>query len=345
MNLKKILLLAAGAFSAYAECALAANLGGQRDVYVDVPLSNFAVRAFTQGNFVAPLLFPVVPVEKQSGMYPVITAADWSRLPQSTTRAPKTAPRRVQFGVSSDQYNCINYALAGDNSVEDLSNAIRALRLRQNTARFVLNQLMGDMEVRVANKVTSISNIGSGVVLASGSRWNNYANSDPIADISTGHAFIRSRTGLRPNTLLLDYDTHRIVRRHPVILDMYKYTEGGFATIDQLKEAFDVKEIIIADAIRETSKEGTAASGTSLANIWGNVALLSYVDRSATSEETATFGLGFRWQPEGAPAAMEARRYMDPDPGKKCEIVEVGYYQDEKITARDLAYLVGSTIG
>ena len=339
--IKKLFSFIIAALSAYAEGALAANLGGQRDVYVDVPLSNVAVMAFNQGTFVGPRLFPVVPVEKQSGMYPVITATDWMRLPQSTTRAPKTAPRRVSFSVSSDQYSCINYALAGDNSIEDLANAMNAIRLRQNTARFVTSQLLGDMEVRIANKVSSISNIGSGVVLAAGSRWSNYANSDPIADVSTGHAFIRNNTGMRANTLLLDYDTHRIVRRHPVLMDFYKYTEGGFLTMGQLQEVFDVQDIIIADAIRENSLEGGTSSIT---NIWGNIALLAHVNRGAVSAETATFGLGFRWTPEGAPAPMQARTYMDPDPGKKAEVVEVGMYQDEKVVARNLAYAVTSTL-
>ncbi len=339
--MKKILTFLLAALSAYAEGALAANLGGQRDVYVDVPLSNVAVMAFSRGGFVGPALFPVVPVPKQSGMYPTITKADWLRLPQSTVRAPKTPPRRVSFSVSSDQYNAINYALAGDNSIEDLANAMVALRLRQNTARFVVSQLAADMEVRIANKVTSISNIGSGVTLAAGSRWSNYANSDPIADVSTGHAFIRNNTGIRANTLLLDYDTHRIVRRHPVLLDLYKYTDGGFLTMLQLQEVFDVGRILVADAIRENAKEGGTSSMT---NIWGNNALLCYVDGGAVSEETATFGLGFRWTPDGAPAPMQARTYMDPDPGKKAEVTEVGYYQDEKVVAAQLAYLVGSTL-
>ena len=338
---KKLFTLIAVLLSAYAEGSLAACLGGQRDVYVDVPLSNVAVMAFNQGTFVGPRLFPVVPVDKQSGVYPVITDTDWLRLPQSTTRPPKTAPRRVSFTITSDQYNAINYALAGDNSIEDLSNAMNAIRLRQNTARFVVSQLAGDMEARIANKVTSITNIGSGVVLAAGSRWSNYANSDPIADISTGHAFIRNNTGVRANTLLLDYDTRRIVRRHPVLLDLYKYTEGGFLTDAQLMEVFDVQNILIGDAIRENSKEGGTSSIT---NVWGNVALLCYVAGQAPSPETMTFGLGFRWTPEGAPAAMQARTYMDPDPGKKCEVTEVGYYQDEKIVARKLAYAVTSTL-
>ena len=339
--MKKIFNLILAALSAYAQGALAANLGGQRDVYIDAPLSNVAVMAFNQGTFVGPALFPVVDVGKQSGNYYVITKADWLRLPQSTTRAPKTAPRRVSFSVTSEQYNAINYALAGDNSIEDLSNADNAIRLRRNTARFVVSQLAGDMEVRIANKVTSISNIGSGVTLAAANRWSNYANSSPISDVRTAHAFIRNNTGVRANTALMDYDTCEMLRTHPELLDLSKYTEGGILTDAQIMQAFKVKRLLIGDAVREASKEGGTGS---MVNVWGNNALICYVDQAAPGPETMTFGLGFRWTPEGAPAPMQARTYMDPDPGKKAEVTEGGYYQDEKIVASQLAYLIGTTL-
>lgn len=339
--MKKVMHFLLSLLALFAEGALGAQIGGQRDVYFDEPLSNFSVRAFSGGTYIGPALFPVVPVERQSGVYPVISLSDWLRRPQSTVRAPKTAPRRVQFSASSDSYNAINYALAGDNSYEDLSNAMRALMLRRNTVGVVVQQLAMDMEVRIANKVTSISNLGSGVVLAAGVRWSNYSNSNPISDIRSGRAFIRSRTGIRPNTLVLDYDTREVLSSHPVILDNFKYTEGGLVTDAQLMEVFKVQRILIADAIQENTLEGGTSSIT---NIWGNIALLAYVDGAAAAPETATFGLGFRWTPEGIPAPMQARTYPDPDPGKKAEVVEVGYYQDEKIIARDLSYLVSSTL-
>ena len=326
--------------AAYATSCLAAHLT-TRDVHIDTPLSRVAVEAFSAGTYVGPQLFPVVPVGKQSDVYYVINKGAWLRLPTSTLRAPKTRPRRVEFTVTSDTYFAHNYALAGENAFEVLANADNAIALRQRTTRKVVGDLMGDMEVRIANKVTSISNIGSGVLLTGANKWSDYAGSDPIADITSGHAFIRSNTGIRANTLLLDYDTHQTVRRHPVLLDMYKYTQGGFVNEAELKEVFNVGRLIVADAIRDASTEGQAAS---MVNIWGNNALLCYVNPAAPGMETATFGLGFRWTPEGIPAPMQARVYDDPDPGVKAEVVEVGYYQDEKIVAAQLAYLVGNTL-
>lgn len=319
---------------------LAAKLTG-RDVHIDVPLSRVAVQAFSTGTFVGPALFPIVPVGKQSDMYYVIDKASWMRAAGTTLRAPKTAPRRVEFSVSSDTYFAHNYALAGENALEVIANADNAIDLRRRTANKVTGDLAVDMEVRIANKVTSITNIGSGIALAGTAKWSDFLSSDPISDVTTGHAFIRNTTGLMANTMLLDYDTHRIVRRHPVLLDMFKYTQGGFLNDAELREVFDVERILIGNAIRNVAQEGQAAS---MVNIWGNNCLLCHVDNAAPGLETQTFGLGFRWTPDGIPAPMQASVYNDPDPGRKTEIVEVGYYQDEKIVAKDLAYLIGSTL-
>ena len=84
--------------------------------------------------------------------------------------------------------------------------------------------------------------------------------------------------------------------------------------------------------------EGQVAS---MVNIWGNNALLAYV-QPGQSLMTATLGLQLRWTPAGIPAPFAAERYDDPDPGKKVEVVQVGYYQAEKIVAKNLGYLMAS---
>jgi hypothetical protein len=331
-----------GLCALYSAKGLALHLTAQQ-AHIDVPLSNICVQAFRRGTYVGTRLFPTVPVQKQSDVYYTIDKATWMRLPSSALRAPKTRPRRIEFNVSTDRYFADNYALAGENPFEALRNADSPIKLRQRTGVKVVGDLAGVQEVRIANKVTSISNIGSGVLLTGTAKWSDYGNSDPISDITTGHAFIRNNTGVRANTLLLDYDTHETVRRHPVLLDMYKYTQGGFINDAEITECFKVENLIVADAIRNVAPEGAAAS---MVNIWGNNALLCYVDRSAPSLETATFGLGMEWNGDGEPGGMgmQARVYDDPDPGKKTEVVEVGHYMDEKVVARELGYLVGNTL-
>ena len=327
-------------FAGYAESVLALGLGA-RDVHIDVPLSNIAVEAFSTGDFIGMQLFPVVDVRKQSDKYYTITKNSWLRTPSSTLRGPKQSPVRVEFDVSSDSYFADNYALASENAHEVLANADDPIQLRARTTRFLVDMLMRDQEVRVANQVTSITNIGSGVSLTGANKWSNYLSSDPVADVTTGHAFIRQNTGLLANTMLMDFDTYQTVRRHPILLDMYKYTQGGLVNDAELKSVFKVDKILVSNAIRNAARENATAS---LVNIWGNNCLLCHVAPIATGLRTATFGLAFRWLNPELPAPWGVRVYNDPDPGKKTEILEAGYYQDEKIVAAQLAYLVGSTL-
>ena len=338
--IKKLFKLLALFASAYAESALALWLTA-RDVHIDVPLSNIAVEAFATGNFIGAQLFPTVDVRKQSDKYYTIDKDTWLRVPTSTFRSPKQSPVRVEFAVSSDSYFADNHALAGDNSKEAIANADDPIQLRARTTRFVVDMLMRGKELRIANLVTSITNIGSGVVLAGGNRWSNYVSSDPVADVTTGHAFIRQNTGLRANLALMDHDTYQIVRRHPVLLDMYKYTQGGLVNDAELKAVFQVDRILVSDSIRNAALENATAS---LVNIWGNTCLLAHVAPVATGMRTATFGLGFRWLNPELPAPWGVRVYDDPDPGKKVEIVEVGYYEDEKVVARELCYGITTTL-
>ncbi len=311
-----------------------------RDVYFDTPLTNVAIRAFQSAEgYVGTRLFPSVPVGKQSGRYYTIDKDTWLRV-HNTRRAPKTAPNRIEFKVSSDGYFADNHALAADIAREDLANADNAVRLRENHTLNTVDGLLRGLEDRIAKLVTSISNIGSGVALAGTAKWSDFINSDPIADVTTAHAFIQNNTGLMPNTMVMDKDTFMVVRRHPALLDLYKYTAGGQLTDAQLAATFGVQNLWLATGIVNRAVEGATAS---IVNIWGNNVLMARII-PGTSLETATLGLGFRWTPAGIPAPMQVVRYADPDPGKKTDVVEVGYYQDERVVAASLGYLIGSTL-
>lgn len=333
--IQKFLMLLAS----YAEGVLGLGLT-TRDVHIDVPLSNLAVEAFSVGEFIGPQLFPVVDVRKQSDKYYTITKDSWLRTPSTALRSPKQAPQRVEFDVSSDSYFADNFALASDNAHEVIANADDPIQLRARTTRFLVDMLMRDQEKRIANQCTSISNVGSGVVLSGANKWSNYLSSDPVADVTTGHAFIRSNTGLLANTMLMDFDTYQTVRRHPVMLDMYKYTQGGLVNDAELKSVFKVDRLLVSNAIHNTAVENATAV---LANIWGNNCLLMHIEPQ-TGMRTATFGLAFRWLNPELPTPWAVRVYNDPDPGKRVEVIEAGYYQDEKIVARQLAYAITTTL-
>ena len=312
----------------------------QGNAHIDAPLSNLAIAAFAdQQDYVAQRLFPVVNVAKESDLFYTIDKDAWLRN-HNTLRSRKAAPNLIEFQVSSDNYRAKNYALREGNALEDLANADAALSLREGSVTNISEALLRDLEVRVANQVTSISNVGSGVALTGANKWSAVNSSNPISDVTTAHAFIRNNTGLIANTALMDFDTLQILRTHPDILNLFQYTDGGTVTDQQLREVFGVQNILVGKAVYNSANEGATAS---IGNIWGNNFLLARVT-PGVSLKTKTLGLGIRWSPAGIQRPFQVSRYNDPDPGKKVEWVESGYYQDEKIVAPQLAYLISNTL-
>lgn len=308
--------------------------------HIDAPLSNLALRAFADSqNFIAQQLFPVFPVQKERDLYYVIDPNSWLVVPD-TLRTRKTAPRRGEWRVDSAGYVAQNYAWGTDHAKEDIANADQALQVRENSTMYVTETLLRGLERRVAQKVTSVSNVGSGVILSGSAKWGDYVNSDPISDVTTAHAFIRQRTGLRANTAVIDADTLEVLRFHPLVRDHAKYTQSGPVPDDLIRTILRVDRMLVGDGVYNQGNESQAGS---MANIWGNNVLLAHV-RQAQGLRTTTFGLSFRWTPDGFPGPLVVERYDDPDPGKKAEVINAGFYQDEKIIAPQLAYLIASTL-
>ena len=317
--------------------------------HIDAALSNYAVAAFDSGadgsKFVGSIIAPAIPVMNQSNRYFILDSASFFiEDGQQALRAPQTQAKKVIYSVSSDGYYCSNYALQHAFGIEEMANFDPAVR-GQKAVDLVLGKLRRGQEVRIANLLTSISNVGSGVALTGANKWSDMAGSDPIGDIDSGQAFIRRATGLMANTLVLDTDTLAMLRRHPLMLDMYKYTSGGFVNNDQLAKAFKVDQILEASGIKNVANQGQTKS---LVNIWGNSAVLAFVPPGGGgSFDAPTAGaVRFQWTNDGIyGAAFNVMRTVRNDAGSEhAEIIEAGHFQAEKVVARDTLYTITGTL-
>lgn len=318
-----------------------------RQIHVDKPLSNMLVAAFeTQGDFVAQSIFPVVPVDKQSDKYYVLRKESWLKIAE-TRRAPRTRANRIEFDVSSNSYFADNYAIGAEIPLEDLANADTAIRLRETNTALIARQLLADYEQRVA--AAAIAGAGTTLVtstggVATGLAWDAVNSADIAGQIQNGHVTIFQNTGLRANTLVLDYQSYMYAKRNVPGFTRFQYRAQGTALLsdDQLKELFMVDNLLIA---RSQKNNANPAQTASITSIWGPTALLCRVE-NANAMMSATFGSSFRWtSPElGAPMAVQ-RAVEDGAGSRKIEILEGGYYQDEKVVASELAYYINTKSG
>lgn len=332
-------------FHIYESNALAkryASDASGRDVHADIPLSNFAVSAFNRqrDQYVAAQILPAVTVGKQNDRYYKIEKGAFLRAPD-TKRSRGTPANRVKWQVSSETYYAENYALAGEIPIEDITNSDAPVRLRENTVDLVVQNLLQDYEQRASDLLTTSGNLGN--TFAVSSAWNDVANSNPIIDVKSAHAYIRQQTGLIANTLLMDWDSWQDVRRNANVAELFKYTEQGLNSPGVIANVFEVDRIIIGRAVKNTAPEGQTPV---MANVWGNNAVLAHVEPNPMSLQSMTMGVTMRWQSGIYPADFGVLRSVINQAGSEhVEIVETGTFQDERITAPDLGVLIADTLG
>ena len=306
-----------------------------RDVHIDRPLSNLVVGFEPQGTIVQNFL-PIVNVNKQSDLYFKYEQGDFFRIPSSTERAPKTKGRTTHFNVSSESYYATNYALVDEMDFETLVNQDDPLKLKEKGARNLVNLLMLDMENRIASQTRSVSNMGSGSTVAS--KWSTAeaGKSDPFGDIALAKNTIRSQTGYDANTIIIGREAYNALIKHADILDRIKYVQRGVVTADLLAALFDVENVYVGNSIINTGDENLA---NSFSDVWGDDTIVGHFAQPETDGKNPSLMYGFRWTNPlfGSPMAVES--WDDPD-HRNFTNLRVQYYQDEKITAKDLGYVL-----
>lgn len=304
-----------------------------RDLHTDIPLSNVAIGYKPQDSNVN-LLMPIITVPNQSGFVTEFFRKDALRV-ERTRRAPGTEANKVDRGVGSRQFFCQNYALKTGITMEDLSNADAVKRsvLFDGAAEFITGKLWLDWETRAVALVNT-SNVGSYSVVAS--RWDSAG--DPIKAMKTARESARLLCGKIPNRICFGYAAWESFRQNVNVRNVLfgLNNGGGFASEANAKDILEVDEIVIMKGI---TNAGNEAQAESLAATLGDTVMLYYAP-SAPSINQPSWGYSYRWDVPGIPA-MNAER-LPYDPKVKAYEVEVGYFQDERVTGSEYAFIIQS---
>jgi len=286
-------------------------------------------------NIIADHIAPIVPVGKQSDHYTIFSRAEMLTV-ENTRRAPGTRANRITRSTTSETYYAENYALADFITLEDKVNAdpIFVQKLLNGRAGYITNKLLLDWENRVAAQVTNTANVGSSSAVASA--WTDHANSTPLDELETALNVVEDTTGVRPNRIVFGSHAWRNVRRNDEIRNLIKGNNngGGYANVRQVAEILEVEQVLIGGAYKNTAN---AAQSEVLETVWGDNVLLHYTPMSPSMDDPA-FMYSFRWQAAGLPN-MQAERHPY-DSHTKSEDIEVGYYQDEKVTGAEYGFLL-----
>jgi hypothetical protein len=261
------------------------------------PILSTVAQGYQQADLVGSALFPRVPVEISGGQ--ILEFGKESFKLYNARRAPGSGTKRISFGYLGKPFALVNEALEAPVPREFQRDAgvMPGIDLGQRAVLLCMRTMLLSLEAAQAALATDASQYDAShkITLAGASKWSDPA-SDPLAHIETGKEAIRQSVGIRPNTLLLSAQAFSAARNNPKIRDQYKYTTADSITVDMLARAFDVKRIVIGEAV-------VADDAGAISDIWGNNAVLAYVPDSPSGLEEPSYG--YTYTMTGHPAVEE----------------------------------------
>ncbi len=306
-------------------------------VHSDVALANVSI-AYRNPGFIASRLAPEAMVRRQSNKYFVYDPTREALRPADDQRAPGAEAREVDFDVSQESYFCDDHALESPIPDEERENADAPLRPEIERVEFLTDRLLLNQEIALAALLRDPASLPNTEFTLASERWDD-DDVDPAKDIEDARGAIVGAIGLRPNVLVLPHDVYTAVRHNPKVVERVKYTRLGIPGPGELAELFDVDEVLVPRATRNTSPMGTAPV---LESIWGNDALLLHVPPRA-GLKTLSVALTFVWsQARGSLRGHSVATWREER--RKATIVRVQKYYDQKLVAPTAGYLFRNAV-
>lgn len=306
---------------------------------VDPVLTNMLV-AYRQAQerFVASNVFPVIPVEKDSGTYYIFTKKYWF-LDAMEVRAPGADFARSGYAVSSSTYVTLQYALAHPIPDETRENNQTPLALETAGVNWLGQMSLIRKERAFAADFMTTSVWGTDDNNST-TDWDDFSAGDPVNDVLTAKRTISNNTGQDGNSMVLGYIVDQAIRNHPDIIDRVKYTQAATqATIEQILAAcFGVQNYWVGKSSYNSANEGATFSASAIID---DDCLVAYVNPSATPNSMEpSAGYTFAWDGGGGAGAIS--QYRDDE--KDSDVLKSKEQWDQKAVATDCGYFFADVV-
>lgn len=311
-----------------------------KDLHVDGLLTNISV-AYRNNNYIADGIFPLVTVNRQSDIIPAYDQSPWYR-DTAKLRAPGTKSQGGGFTVDTTaKYFCDRYSYRYEINDEDRDNTDAPFNLDRDAVDFVTDKIQMRREVAFAGDFFKASVWKTDKTGGTDfTKWDDYANSTPLVDVTAYKDVIEGTIGIEPNQFIMGKGVWNDVRYHPDLVDLIKYTQRGMITQDLFAAMIEFPSIKIGRTIYTTTEEGTAEASVVYTRVWGKSVLMLYTPERP-SLLTPAAGYTFVWNRVPG-AAQYIKRFRDDE--REVDIVEVNSYFDQKAVATKAGLFMGTVV-
>ena len=306
-----------------------------RGLYVDALLSDVAIN-FAPQAFIADQICPIIPVQKESGGYPVFNMGEAFSV-EDTVRSRGTRAKSVTRSVGTATYQVRNFALRYDTPIEDRANIDPAFAYElgdAGAARYLVSKLALDMEKRVLTLADASASVSSVFVPSSSWAGNTSNAGDPVKAFAAIAEQMKNTVGVFPNGVIAGWKTHNTLRYNYHMRNYVKGAQngGGLVTRQQIADIFEVPYYNVAGAQYNSGNEvgNTVGATPTLTSAFGADNFIAYYRPTTASRDEPSWMYAFNWISSDLPGRMVVERHPY-DSHTKVDAIECGYYQIEKV--------------
>ena len=264
-----------------------------------------------ENEFIGNRIFPIFPSPLKAANYSAITRESLAQV-ADTRRGPKGNYNRGSIGAKDKSFSC------EENGFEmPLSDDDRALYATDFDAEWAATKASGmillrNQEQRIANLLADTSVFtGSALYtnISSSAPWAT-AGSDILGAVRSAKEQIRKNCGMYPNALIMSATNKDRALANTSIVSR---VTGAMVASDvaikaKLAELFDIKNILVGNAIKNSAKEGQAFSGS---DIWSSTyVILAVIAEDGKDLTQPGVGRTFLWTKD-CPENVLVESYRD----------------------------------
>lgn len=188
------------------------------------------------------------------------------------------------------------------------------LNLERVGTALLMNRLLLEHELQTVSQLHDTATFtGATNYLSVANEWDNVSSGDPVSDVQAGIDAIISKSGEKPNALVVAEKTWRNLWTLDKIRDRIKYVVGTTipdytddAARIQMGKLLGIEEVLIGDVQYNSAAEGETPV---IANAWDpEYAVLLKVARTTNMEESCC-GRTMYWEANGGMGVFE--QYYD----------------------------------
>lgn len=299
-------------------------------------------------KFIADLIFPVQPVDTDTGDYMRILRGKGQTLSNPGGATDATDPlvrasggeyREVTRTEEKDSWKTIDRGLEEPIDDKLKQKVARFYDKESSAAKLLMRSIRIAREARVAAKVFNETNLGTAID-ATATAWTqaNIANIDPAELIKEARRKIEKRQE-DCNTMVISRNMIDLMTGATKFRQFFFGDAGGSAaiTLQMIAEKFELSQILVGKASFDTTKVGKTASDSTLVWTWSDL-YFALLNVQGGPPETGGVGRTFCLEEMTGGQLFVTESYRIEK--RRCTMIRVRQDDDTKIVNENSGVLV-----